>query len=147
MQFGGTTKYVATKFAVGSGSGQKLAMLRKLPEVSCSDLRPLEPWCHGVSHGVRVGIVVSCLGMALKHIQGRYPNPNNDNPHSYIPYYPQFSSWPLEGGRRIRRMAAGVRQRLTRVCLVCLMNRPAPPPHHPLNLPTLHGPHAHPHLH
>ena len=40
MQFGGTTKYVATKFAVGSGSGQKLAMLRKLPEVINSDLPP-----------------------------------------------------------------------------------------------------------
>ena len=64
MQFGGTTKYVAAKFTVGSGSGQKLAMLRKLPEVSCSDLRPLEPWCHGVSHGARVGMVVPCLGMA-----------------------------------------------------------------------------------
>ena len=38
MQFGGTTKYVATKFAVGSGSGQKLAMLRKLPEVTNSEL-------------------------------------------------------------------------------------------------------------
>ena len=62
MQLGGTTKYVATKFR--SGSGQKLAMLRKLPEVSCSDLRPLEPWCHGVSHGARVGMVVPCLGMA-----------------------------------------------------------------------------------
>ena len=85
MQFGGTTKYVATKFTVGSGSDQKLAMLRKFPEVSCSDLRPLEPWCHGVSHGVRVGIVVSCLGMALKHIQGRYPNPNNDNPTHIYP--------------------------------------------------------------
>ena len=64
MQLGGTTKYVATKFAVGSGSGQKLAMLRKLPEVACSDLRPLEPWRHGVSHGASVGMVVSCLGMA-----------------------------------------------------------------------------------
>ena len=51
-------------------------------------------------------------------------------PLSCIPYYPQFSSWPLEGGRRIRRMAAGVRQRLTRVCLVCLMTRSATPPYH-----------------
>ena len=57
MQFGGTTKYVATKFAVGSGSGQKLAMLRKLPEVINSDLPPLEAWCHGDSHGTRVGTV------------------------------------------------------------------------------------------
>ena len=57
MQFGGTTKYVATKFAVGSGSGQKLAMLRirKLPEVINSDLPPLEAWRHGDSHGTRVG--------------------------------------------------------------------------------------------
>ena len=39
-------------------------------------------------------------------------------------------SWPLEGGRRIRRMAAGVWQRLTRVCLVCLMTRSATPPYH-----------------
>jgi hypothetical protein len=51
-------------------------------------------------------------------------------PLSCIPYYPQFSSWPLEGGRRIRRMAAGVWQRLTRVCLVCLMTRSATPPYH-----------------
>ena len=54
MQFGGTTKYVATKFAVGSGSGQKLAMLRKLPEVTCSDLPPLElalPLCPGADLG------------------------------------------------------------------------------------------------
>ena len=41
-----------------------------------------------------------------------------------------MSSWPLEGGRRIRRMAAGVWRRLTRVCLVCLMTRPATPPYH-----------------
>ena len=97
-------------------------------------------WCPRGDGGV-------VFGDGLSHIQGRYPHPNNDYPHSYIPYYPQFSSWPLEGGRRIRRMAAGVRQRLTRVCLVCLMTRSATPPHHPLNLPTLHGPHAHPHLH
>ena len=51
-------------------------------------------------------------------------------PHSYIPSYAQSSSWPLEGGRRIRRMAAGVWQRLTRVCLVCLMTRSAAPPYH-----------------
>ena len=58
MQLGGTTKYVATKFAVGSGSGQKLAMLRKFPEVSYSDLPPLEQASHGVLHGARVGMVV-----------------------------------------------------------------------------------------
>ena len=59
-------------------------------------------------------------------------------PHSYIPYYPQFSSWPLEGGRRVRRMAAGVRQRLTRVCLVCRMARSATPPYHFLtSLPSM----------
>ena len=56
-------------------------------------------------------------------------------PLSCIPYYPQFSSWPLEGGRRIRRMAAGVWQRLTRACLVCSMTRPAPPPRHLLTSP------------
>ena len=64
MQFGGTTKYVATKFAVGSGSGQKLAMLRKLPEVINSDLPPLEAWRHGDSHGTRVGIVAQRVGTA-----------------------------------------------------------------------------------
>ena len=55
----GTIKYAGgrTKLAVATGSGQKLAMLRKLPEVTCSDLPPLEPWCHGDSHGTRVGIV------------------------------------------------------------------------------------------
>ena len=64
MQFGGTTKYVATKFAVGSGSGQKLAMLRKLPEVINSDLPPLEAWRHGDSHGTRVGRVAQRVGTA-----------------------------------------------------------------------------------
>ena len=69
-------------------------------------------------------------GDSLGNIQRRYPHPNNDMPLSCIPYYPQSSSWPLEGGRRIRRMAAGVWQRLTRVCLVCLMTRSATPPYH-----------------
>ena len=64
MQFGGTTKYVATKFAVGSGSGQKLAMLRKLPEVINSDLPPLEAWCHGDSNVPMVGIHVPLVGTA-----------------------------------------------------------------------------------
>ena len=57
MQFGGTTKYVALKICVATGHSSKLAMLRKLPEVTNSDLPPLEAWCHGDSHGTRVGTV------------------------------------------------------------------------------------------
>ena len=57
MQFGGTTKYVALKICVATGHSSKLAMLRKLPEVTNSDLPPLEAWLHGDSHGTRVGTV------------------------------------------------------------------------------------------
>ena len=73
MQLGGTTKYVATKFAVGSGSGQKLAMLRKLPEVTNSDL----PWCHGSCHGAMVkpmvGIVLPLVGTASNTYKDTIP--------------------------------------------------------------------------
>ena len=57
MQFGGTAKYVATKICVATSHSSKLAMLRirKLPEVTNSDFPPLEAWCHGDSHGTRVG--------------------------------------------------------------------------------------------
>ena len=70
MQSGGTIKYVATKLAVCSGSGQKLAMRRKLPEVTCSDLPPLEHGAMAKSHGARVGLVVRRLGLALSWHKG-----------------------------------------------------------------------------
>ena len=64
MQFGGTIKYVATKICVATGHSSKLAMLRKLPEVTNSDL----PWCHGSCHGAMVkpmvGIVLPLVGTA-----------------------------------------------------------------------------------
>ena len=64
MQSGGTMKYVATKICVATGHSSKLAMLRKLPEVTNSDLPPLEAWCHGDSHGTRVGRVAQRVGTA-----------------------------------------------------------------------------------
>ena len=64
MQFGGTTKYVATKFTVGSGSGQKLAMLRKLPEVTNSDLPPLLARAMVEMVVPMVGTVVPLVGTA-----------------------------------------------------------------------------------
>ena len=70
MQFGGTIKYVAAKFAVGSGSGQKLAMLRKLPKVTCSDLPPLEHGAMAKGMVRRVGLVVRRLGLALSWHKG-----------------------------------------------------------------------------
>ena len=70
MQFGGTTKYVATKFTLCSGSGQKLAMRRKLPEVTCSDLPPLEHGAMAKSMVRRVGLVVRRLGLALSWHNG-----------------------------------------------------------------------------
>ena len=64
MQFGGTTKYVALKICVATGHNSKLAMLRKLPEVTDSDLPPLEAWRHGDSKVPMVGIQVPLVGTA-----------------------------------------------------------------------------------
>ena len=57
----------------GSGSGQKLAMLRKLPEVTCSDLPPLEhgaTWCHGQRHGASSGAGGASIGAGPLMAQG-----------------------------------------------------------------------------
>ena len=70
MQFGGTIKYVAAKLAVCSGSGQKLAMRRKLPEVTCSDLPPLEHGAMAKTMARRVGPVARRVGLALSWHKG-----------------------------------------------------------------------------
>ena len=70
MQFGGTIKYVATKLAVATGSSRKLAMPRKLPEVTWSDLPPLEHGAMAKNIVRRVGLVVRRLGLALSWHKG-----------------------------------------------------------------------------
>ena len=70
MQFGGTTKYVATKICVATGHSSKPAMLRKLPKVTCSDLPPLEHGAMAKSMVRRVGLVVRRLGLALSWHKG-----------------------------------------------------------------------------
>ena len=63
MQFGGTTKYVALKICVATGHSSKLAMLRKLPEITNSDL----PWCHGSCHGAMVKPMVGIVLPVVPH--------------------------------------------------------------------------------
>ena len=64
MQFGGTTKYVALKICVATGHDSKLAMLRKLPEVTNSDLPPLLARAMVEIHVPMVGIHVPLVGTA-----------------------------------------------------------------------------------
>ena len=64
MQSGGTIKYVATKICVATGHSPKLAMLRKLPEVTNSDLPPLLARAMVQMVVPMVGIVVPLVGTA-----------------------------------------------------------------------------------
>ena len=64
IQFGGTIKYVATKICVATGHSSKLAMLRKLPEVTNSDLPPLLAGAMVEIHVPMVGIHVPLVGTA-----------------------------------------------------------------------------------
>ena len=73
MQFGGTTKYVALKICVATGHNSKLAMLRKLPEVTNSDLPPLLAGAMVEIHVPMVGIHVPLVGTASNTYKDTIP--------------------------------------------------------------------------
>ena len=135
MQSGGTIKYVATKLAVWLWLWPKACHAPQASRGYLLGFASTRTWRHGQNHGTPSGAGGTPSGAGPLMAQRPLVARPKGLPHQYYPTLRALSSWPLEGGRRIRRMAAGVWQRLTRVCLVCLMTRSATPPYHFLTSP------------
>ena len=83
MQSGGTIKYVATKICVATGHSSKLAMRRKLPEVTNSDLPPLLAGAMVKMVKPMVGLVLPLDGMASTTYKDAIPTLTMTIPLTY----------------------------------------------------------------